>query len=178
MRRRTFIGLAAAAPAAALTGCGFEPLYGDRGVAGAGIDEELAQIKVSPLPERRGQMLYNALLDRLNPRGEPKSPRYSLSLSLSEVRTTFGARRDTADTRANLQLFATYRLFDADSGVLMSSETAEATASYNILRARYASLVAEQDARRRVTEMVADEIKTRLAVFLNRRRAAATRPRS
>jgi LPS-assembly lipoprotein len=178
MRRRTFIGLAAAAPAAALAGCGFEPLYGDRGVAGGGIEEELALIKVSPLPERRGQALYNALLDRLNPHGEPKSPRYGLGISLQEVRTTFGARRDTADTRANLQLLATFRLFDAESGVLLISETVEATASYNILRARYASLVAEQDARRRVTEMVADEIKTRLAIFLNRRRAAAARPRS
>lgn len=177
MRRRGFLAFTLAAPAA-LAGCGYEPLYGDRGVPGGGVETELAEIKITPLPDRRGQMLYNALLDRLNPHGEPKSPRYGLGVSLAEIRSTFGARRDTADTRANLQLVATFRLFDAESGVLLISETAEATASYNILRARYASLVSEQDARRRVTEMIADEIKIRLAAFLNRRRAAAARPRS
>src|SRR5271169_6490640 len=70
---RVLIALSAAV-VQMLSGCGWAPLYGDT-ETGPG-SEELRAIKVAPISERIGQRLEIALLNSLNPTGEPTTPRY------------------------------------------------------------------------------------------------------
>lgn len=67
---RNFLTLLAVGFGLISSGCGFEPLYGDR--AGETPTRlELAAVEVGPIPERLGQQVRNALVDRLNPGAEP-----------------------------------------------------------------------------------------------------------
>ena len=57
--------LVAAAAAAGLGGCGFRPLYGKFGATGGAVAPELASIYVTVMSERQGQLLRQALQQRL-----------------------------------------------------------------------------------------------------------------
>ena len=66
--RRRMLALAAAA---ALSGCGFQPVYMPTASGNAGVAQrELAAIQVALIPDRPGQLLRQALQDRLET-GEP-----------------------------------------------------------------------------------------------------------
>ena len=66
-----------------LASCGFQPLYADRG--GATAADQLAAVRIEPLPNRSGQELYNALRDGLNPLGRPASPDHLPRTPLEET---------------------------------------------------------------------------------------------
>jgi LPS-assembly lipoprotein len=164
----------------ALAACGYQPLYGERGAAGESAAADLSAVKIVPIANRNGQMLYNALRDRLNPQGQPGTPRYLLEVQLAEGSQAIGVRRDEIATRANLVQSARFELRDAQSDVVLFRGNADATMSYSIVQQRYATLVAEGDARQRGVEALADDIRLQTALYLNRRRAASgaapTRP--
>jgi LPS-assembly lipoprotein len=176
----------------ALAGCGFRPLYGQRGVSSGSVSQEFEQIRITPIADRTGQMLYNELRDRLNPRGRPASPRYVLSITLVERRENLAFRGDETATRANLYLTATYVLRHAVSqGGAPQSEMPQGEAapdeaggeaglddivtrgearivtSYDILESQYATLVSIDDARARSVRSLGDDIQIRLATALS-----------
>ena len=84
--RRMFVASSAAVSLAALTGCGWAPLYADRETGPA--DAELAAIKVAPIPERAGQILALGLRQWLNPTGAPVPSRYLLRTVLTSRAST------------------------------------------------------------------------------------------
>ena len=49
---------------------------------GANASDQLAAIRIEPIADRSGQVLYNALRDGLNPLGRPSSPDYRLRIAL------------------------------------------------------------------------------------------------
>ena len=67
--------LIAATGAAALVGCGFQPLH-SRNAGGSAA--RLAEIRIMPIADRIGQQLHNLLLDKLTPMGPPAVARYVL----------------------------------------------------------------------------------------------------
>ena len=73
-----------------ISGCGFEPLYVEKKTSSdwyynnefdAGIRDEMASVKVELIQDRIGQLIRNDLLDKLTPKGEPKSPKYYLKVT-------------------------------------------------------------------------------------------------
>ena len=92
-----------------LGACGFRPLYGDRTAAG-GAPSELASIKIAAIPDRIGQQLHNYLLTALNPRGQPRRPRYILHTRINESISSLAVRKSAFATRANLAVTAHYNL--------------------------------------------------------------------
>src|SRR6266481_4469191 len=78
---RAWAALLAAGVPLMLLGCGWEPLYGD--IETEPVSAELRAIKVDPISERIGQRLAIALRNSLNPTGEPTTPRYQLSTTLT-----------------------------------------------------------------------------------------------
>ncbi|MBC7324785.1 MAG: hypothetical protein H5T99_05675, partial [Moorella sp. (in: Bacteria)] len=72
-----------------LTACGFTPLYGARGPAEtAETKAGLSRTYIESIPEREGQYLRNALMDRLYLDGRPEHPLYTLTvLRIQEIRT-------------------------------------------------------------------------------------------
>lgn len=157
VKRRTF---AACVLAAALAGCGFEPLHAQRGAVAA-----LPPIQIVPIPERSGQILRNYLLDRMAPRGESGSQAYTLVIRLSEPRQILALRRDDVISRLGYGAVATYELIDAAGKRVVSGSSSYST-DYEITNSEFATLAAQQNARERVLELVADDIRNQIAIEL------------
>jgi LPS-assembly lipoprotein len=162
-------GLIAAAMAL-LTGCGFTPLHGQQ-KAGASATAALQQISVPPIPERLGQLLRIELTNQLTPNGQPRSPAYVLSVSVTESQQDLAVRRDATATRANLIITASFKLREVQSDEIVLSGAARSVNSYNILDADFATLSAESDSRRRASRDLATEIRSRLGIFLSQQTA-------
>lgn len=160
-----------------LAGCGYRPLYGDRGtVGGADVRKYLAEVKISGIADRRGQILRNYLLDRMNPAGEPAQARYVLSVTTTESSRITDSRADGTATRSDLVVVARFNLRDANSDAVVYVDRTEGVSTFNLLTNRFASVSSEDEARRRAMELIADQISLQVSLFLNRRHgeAAAT----
>jgi LPS-assembly lipoprotein len=168
----TLRGVIASLAFLALAGCGFQPLYGANSSAPA-ID--LARIRIGLIQEqpdpagrnaqvaRAAQELRNFLLERVTPRGNPLAPVYELTVTLQESKSSLAIRTDETATRANLNLIASYNLVRLDNGAVLLTSNARSNVSYNILRNGFATLTAENDARRRAAREVSDTISVQVA---------------
>jgi LPS-assembly lipoprotein len=145
--------------------CGFRPLHGSRTAAGS---PALSEVAVSTIPDRSGQMLHNMLLDKLTPAGSPASPRYVLDVRLVETIERLAIRRDETATRANLAINANFSLRRTADNAPVLAGGSSFTGSYNILRNDFATLSAENDVRQRVLREISDDIRNRVAIFLER----------
>jgi LPS-assembly lipoprotein len=144
-------------------------MYGTASTAststGARVDQQMAGIRISPIANREGQQLHNALRDRFNPLGQPAAGAYSLVVSLT-VRT-YGAlsKRDLSATRRNVEMSAAYALRDTSGKVVMTDRSATTT-GYDEFDDPLNDLSAYRDTLRRGSLQLAEQIRTRVAVFL------------
>ena len=159
-----FKGLAVAVPL--LASCGFQPLYAERD--GSSAADQLAAVRIEPMPDRSGQLLYNALRDGLNPLGRPASPDYRLQVRLDEDREELAFQTDETATRVNITLTAVFALFPVDGKEPVFRGVSRTTTAYNVLTSPYATLTSSEDARARALDDIAREIRQRLAVYLTR----------
>ncbi len=155
---------------AGLAGCGFEPLYGPA------QEERLAGIAIERIPERDGQILRNALLERLSPAGPS---RWRLAVELTASRSSLvGGEGDTQ--RVRLTFTGAYRLIPAgpDRGK-RKTEAGEArvTTSFNEPDPILATEAAERAAKRQALAELADRLVDAAARHLQdsaRRQEAGT----
>lgn len=159
--------------AALLGGCGYRPLYGNPGI-GSEAGGDLADVGIAPIADRRGQILHNALRDRMNPAGQPTAPKYLLRITLQERRAELGIRIDETATRANLLFAASFQLIETETGAMITQGRSTATTSFNILTEEYGTIRAEDDARQRGVQLIAENIEMQVALYLNRLRKTAT----
>jgi LPS-assembly lipoprotein len=164
--RRTFI----LGSVAALGGCGFRPML--KNEDDTVVREQLASIGVVGLDGRLGQLVRTALIDELNPTAVPVRNRYKLAVRLARRSSALGIQLDNTITRYNLTLTASFELLEPAGNEILYSSTVRRVASYNVTRAPYATLVAEQDAERRAAEEIGRDISTLLAVHFSRVAAA------
>jgi LPS-assembly lipoprotein len=147
-----------------LGACGLQPMYAG-GSSGA-VASGLGSIQVAPIPERAGWLVRNALVDRLG--GEAASPAYKLEVELDDDVTAFGIRGDSAVTRERRTLRARYRLVDLKTGEVVLDATAGSDAGIDVVSSEYATVAAEQTAQERLASVVADQMVSRLALFVRR----------
>jgi len=154
---------AAALLALMLPGCGLQPLYsgGSDGV----VARTLSGVDVAPIPGKSGFLMRNALADRLGASG---SPRYRLEVTLDDKIEGFGVRRDDAVTRERRTLRARYQLIDAAKGTVLVDATAGSDAGIDVVSSDYATIAAEDTALERLSQIVADQIVARLALYTRR----------
>ena len=148
----------------ALAACGLRPMYAG-GSSGA-VSGGLQTIQVATIPERSGWLVRNALVDRLG--GEAGDPAYRLEVELDDDLTGFGIRGDTAVTRERRTLRARYRLVDLKTGEVVLDAAAGSDAGIDIVSSEYATVAAEQTALERLANVVADQMVSRLALFMGR----------
>jgi LPS-assembly lipoprotein len=153
-----------------LAACGFQPLYAERGEATAA--DQLAAVRIEPMPNRSGQILYNALREGLNPLGRPASPDYVLRVKLDESSEELALRTDETATRVNVTLTAAFVLLPIEGKTPVLEGVSRTTTAYNVLASPYATLTSSEDARARALDDIAREIRQRLAVFLTRQASA------
>ena len=148
-----------------LTGCGFEPIYGSSGPSN--ISAELSTIQVAPIKDRIGQQLHNLLLDRVNPTGSPRKPKYNLTVQISESKQELAIKKTEISTRANLTFIAKFQLRGLEQFAehMLTGQTKIVT-SYNILSSNFGTLATEQNARRRAVRELSNDITNRIASYL------------
>ncbi len=171
-RRSWLLGLAALGLATALGGCGFHPLYGTNS-DGRNTNADLANVRIAPIADRTGQLLYNQLRDRLNPTGKPTEPVYVLEVVIVEHGADLLLEPNDTASRTILELTAHYKLRDIKSGSTLLTSQSRSSLSYDVQTSQYATLSSEQDVRQRATKQLSDDISTRLALFFSSGQAAA-----
>ena len=151
----------------ALGGCGLRPMYAG-GSSGA-VASGLSAIQVAPIPERAGWLVRHALIDRLG--GESEHAAYRLEVELDDDLAGFGIRGDSAVTRERRTLRARYRLVEVATGQVVLDATAGSDAGIDVVSSEYATIAAEQSAQERLTQLIADQMVSRLALFIRNRTA-------
>jgi LPS-assembly lipoprotein len=167
--------LAAAIIVTTLGGCGFQPLYG-KTAADKNVPADFSAVAIAPIPDRVGQELRNHLLDMLNPRGRPRNPAYTLNVRVDEDISDLAIDNSGLATRANLRLDAKYALVKDETGQSVVTGASLAVSSYNLVKADFSNLTAQNDARSRATLHIARQIRARLGAYFAQQLDAALGP--
>jgi LPS-assembly lipoprotein len=147
-----------------LAACGFHPLYAEnRRVAD---EPALAAIKVMPIADRMGQQLELSLREQLNPHDLSLETRYQLSITLAVSRADLGIQRDATATRGQVNVTAIIVLADAKTAKVLYRASAHSLSAFNVVNDAFAAQVAQDDSDLRTVRDLADEIRTRIAIFL------------
>lgn len=163
MMKHAILALAATV---ALTGCQLSPIYSGGG-SGA-VATAIRNVEVAPINNRSGWLVRQALIDRL---GTPDgTPAYRVEIELDDSIAGFGVRTDDAITRERRTLRARYRLVSADKGLVLLDATAGSDVGIDITTSEYATIAAEQTALERLSVELADQITTRIALYLRNRK--------
>src|SRR5574337_1126429 len=150
--------------AAVLSGC-VEPLYGSK-IVGGSIVSEMQAIKVDPIPDRIGHYLENELIFALNGTGSTPTPKYRLSVTVRERLTTPIVNTVTGEAQAgDVNVDADYRLYPiAGGGEPIAHGNVTQFVVYDRSTQRLSNVRAARDAEIRNAKILADQIRTRIAV--------------
>jgi len=159
-----------------LGGCTVQPLYSTRGgdlpAISGDIGAHLAAISIANPRDRYTQILRNRLVYLINneaKRGDEAIAPYQLELRvnvavMAAVRIDIGDRtvRTGRASAGTVRATASYRLVD-DKNTQIASKRRAVSASFDRPRQEYANLQAEEDAKRRALEELAEQIYLSLA---------------
>ena len=148
-----------------LGGCGLRPLY--EGGSGGAVAASLGSVTVAPIAGQSGWLMRNKLVDRLGEAGT-RTAAYRLDVALDDNITAFGLRSDRAATQERRTLRARFQLVDLKNGMVLLDATAGSDAGIDIVSSEYATVAAEQTALENLTDIVADQIAARLALYASR----------
>jgi LPS-assembly lipoprotein len=127
-------------------------------------------VTVAPIAGQAGWLMRNKLVDRLG-EGGTSTPAYRLDVTLDDNITAFGVRSDQAATQERRTLRARFQLVDLKNGMVLLDDTAGSDTSIDIVSSEYATVAAEQTALENLSEVVADQITARVALFASRTKA-------
>lgn len=150
----------------ALSGCGFQPLY----ATSQKVPESrgFSDVYIKQVKDRIGQQFRNALIDMINPQGEPHRPAYELQATLTVSQQGLAVQKSASATRANARVNVSFSLIDIKSKETVWSGAASSVASYNILDSEYATLRALENVRARAVRQLAEDVRIRLGVYFHR----------
>ena len=150
----------------ALSGCGFQPLYGGTTAGGQRLSEVMAGVEINPIPGRVGQKLRNELIFA-NTGGSRAGPsRYRLEIAIKESVTDQLVQITGDATGQVYQLDATFQLIDPANGKVLLQGKAISRAPYNRFQEIFANVRARYDAENRAARTMSESIKTQVAAFL------------
>jgi LPS-assembly lipoprotein len=157
-----------------LTGCGLRPLYA--GGSGGAVGSTLSAVTVAPIAGQSGWLVRNKLVDKLGVAGSA-APAYRLDVTLDDNITAFGLRSDRAATQERRTLRARYQLVELRSGTVVLDATAGSDAGIDIVSSEYATVAAEQTALENLSDIVADQIVARIALFASQTAPEEIKPK-
>jgi LPS-assembly lipoprotein len=157
-RRGVLLGLAGT-----LAGCGFHPLY-----ATDGSDDAILQsIYVEIIANRNGQLLRQALQQRLEGTDSTAEKRFTLTVYLAQTTGALGIQTNSTVTRMRDVGKATWVLNHSDPpGAKVTNGAVRALDGYDVLNEQffYQDLEEEQT-QRRLADALADQIVQALATY-------------
>lgn len=147
--------LAGAMALMALSACGFRPVHGH-----GGTGQALRGAVRMDDPVTRGDfMLVQAVEELL---GRPDPARFALSYTVTQEREGAGRVQGFGDTRIQLFGTLTYTVTEIATGIERAAGTIRANSAYSTTATQLATLTAAEDAERRLMQMLADGLVTRL----------------
>ena len=150
-----------------LSGCGFSPMY----IApGSGHGAAIGPIDVQEIEGKAGHVLKTEL-DRILAVEDNGAPAMNLQIRLTEQVTQLGIRRDQSATRAELRLIANYVLTPPNNAEILRGSVVQVV-NYEIPRAAYGEISAQDDARERAAETMAERFRAELALRMAQARSA------
>jgi hypothetical protein len=156
--------------ATAMGGCGFQPVYMRTASYKPGVAQrDLSTVFVDIIPERPGQLLRQALQERLgSDSGTPAS--YSLHVTFSVAGEGIAIETNDITTWIRLTGNATWTLIGHDEKrTALTSGSARAIDGLNIFDSQYFASDLETEAeQKRIAENIAMQIATQLAVWFRR----------
>jgi LPS-assembly lipoprotein len=175
-RRLLLRSLAALSLAGLTAGC-FQPLYGDRNVVPtAGLDNKLSAVDIAPIPTASGTRLARVAVqvrDKLifdvtkgGPAPATKQYRLDVQLTASQQQVIVDVTSNRSDFQ-NYGIDAVYTLVDLNTNKPAFRSTTFARVSYDIpgQQQRFAGERGLRDAENRAAEVIADNIRNRLASY-------------
>ncbi len=158
-----------------LSACGFSPVYGDKSTSQTVESSSLKpqfqfnHIKIAIIPNREGQFLRNALIDRFYSQGTPQNPTYELRMStISERIYDFDITQESEATRRQLRLSTTLTLIDTATKKTILSRPLSAIASNNVLESEFSTLVTEQYARENALNDLARQAERQISLYFTK----------
>lgn len=152
-----------------LTSCGFSPLYGKHTGADYGNENLLEYVYIDSIPNKQGQVLRNALIDRFYPHGRPVDPTYILKITDLETRRSDLDITQTSDTtREQIRLKADMSLVDKITGETVLKRRISSTASYNVLESEFTTRVSRQEGEDNALLALANQIETHLSLYFQK----------
>jgi LPS-assembly lipoprotein len=159
--------LLATAPALAACGNGgIRPLYGPS-MSGANVNERLAQVDVAPIPGRVGQRIRNEVVFQNTGGGAPLPPAYRLEVTIRESVLSTLVRSDGSSLGQIYAVEASFKLIAIRDKKVVLQGSSHARAGFERFESIYSNVRAREDAENRVARTVADDLKTRLAMYLS-----------
>ena len=152
--------LLAALGALAVAGCGFAPVYGDKGAVTPLVGQTAIETTETPL----GYELAGRLVERL---GAPTEDRFVLSVTPSITAQDTAIEGGDSATRSFLRGSASYVLTET-AGAIVSSGQVQSTTGYSTTANTVATRAAEQDAHERLSIMLADLVLAQVITDLAR----------
>ncbi|MCC7305358.1 MAG: hypothetical protein IT558_03755 [Alphaproteobacteria bacterium] len=149
--------------------CGFQPMYGVNRDTQVGVETKLAQVEIGGIPDREGQYLRNAVIDRFYRDGRPVQPVYKLSVSpIYESRTNLDITKTADATRGQLRLEAFMILTDTRTNQKLLERKLRSITGFNMLGSEFATRVTEQDARENALNDLARQIEMQINLYFKR----------
>jgi LPS-assembly lipoprotein len=162
----------------ALAACGnegFRPLYGPT-PTGAHLQDRLKELEVAPIPGRVGQRIRNELMFQAGGGGELLPPTHRLEVTTSESVQTTLADSTGAAAGGAYALQASFKLIRIKDKKVVLQGTSYGRAAFerytnttattgNMFT--YSNVRAREDAENRASRVVADDLNTRVAIYLS-----------
>jgi LPS-assembly lipoprotein len=148
--------------------CGFQPMY-----APAGGGAAIGPVTVEQIDGKAGHVLKTEL-DRILAVENNGATPAMLQITLSEQITPLGIRVDESATRAELRLIANYILTPATPGAQVMRGSVFTVVNYDIPTAAFGEITAQDDARERAAETMAQRFRAELALRMAQARDEGT----
>lgn len=159
--------LLAAAPALAACGNGgLRPLYGAT-PSGAGLEERLARVDFAPIPGRVGQRIRNEMVFQTTGGGTALAPTYRLDVVITESVLSTLVRTDGEAAGMIYAVQATFKLVTIKDSKVLLQGASHARASFEHVPSIYSNVRAREDAENRAARTIAEDLKTRVAIYLS-----------
>lgn len=163
--------LAVAAVAAALVaGCegssGFRPLYGSLG-SGAGVEQKLAHVEITPIGSRIGQILRNELIFQTTRGGAAAAPLYRLDIAVRQTNTNTLVERDGNTASGAVLLEAKFELIRLSDKQIVLSGNSLARAPFERFSSTYGNVKSGEDAAARAAKAIATDMTARLSAYMS-----------
>ena len=160
-----------------ISACGFEPLYVEKtggddlwyynNEYDTDIVQEMAQIRISGVTDRIGQLIRNELIDTFNPHGPVKNAKYFLKIEPVDKETTEQALRDDITaTREKVKYTVKYELWSEKKGHLVSGKS-WVYLSYDLLENPYSTTMDKKKIEKDGAKIIANDISLRVASYFH-----------